>query len=242
MAKKLWLIIAWLLYANLSLAQSLTTSNGEALSYDGYLAVASSYVYRGIQLSKNGVIPQGGILVQHVSGLFLNTHFSQVELSGLFGPSKGDDLELQFDLGYSWQFSRLWAVSASYAWIEYSHRHLDYDYDYREARLTIDYSDYISFIYANTHNFYGFDVKQRHYSLVGRYPFSDSVVGELELGETDFDGLYQSRFTYARLNLGKVYQQWGLQLQYHYSSDNAKDIYRSSRVGSQTLIKLSYHF
>ena len=137
-----------------------------------------------------------------------------------------------------------WGVSGSHSWFQYSDSNsAGYrDYDYEEWSAAIHYSDYTSLVYASVDELWGFDSQQDTLSLILRFPFSAKIVGEAEIGQVNNDSFIKLEYQFARINLGYVHKQWSAQLQYHYSSSDAEQLYRKDRVGSQWLAKLAYHF
>lgn len=235
-------VLLWLLPAVSAFAQS----SAEASRWHSHanLGVASDIVYRGIRLSDEDLVPDLQWELKHQGGFFASIGATQVDLEGLYFASHSEQWQLAYDLGYSWQLNRDWAISGSYTWLRYSDSDAAFNYDYEEWSAAVHYSDYASLVYATTDDLWGFETEQEVLSLVLRYPLSASIIGEVEGGRVENDPFYNSHYEYqfARVNLGYVYRHWSAQLQYHYSSSEAKKLYRNDRVGSQWVVKFAYHF
>lgn len=224
--------------------QILDNAEGSRWHSDATLAVASESVYRGLSLSDDRATPLARLQVNHQSGLFASFWATRVDLMGLFFIPGPREWQLAYDLGYSWQFHRDWGISGSHTWFQYTDSNsVGYkDYDYEEWTAAIHYSDYTTLVYASADELWGFDLQQDTLSLVLRYPFSSRIVGEIELGEVEYTGFVDSEYQFARINLGYVHKQLSAQLQYHYSSSEAQQLYRKDRVGSQWVVEVAYHF
>ena len=229
---------------------SVACANGQGIFEPGQwhshatLAIASDVVYQGVSLYDDGATADIRLTVQHQSGLFASLWVTRVELQGLFLMPAERQWQQAYDLGYSWQMNRAWSFSASHSWFQYSDSGASsyYDFDYRQWRIAAHYSDYASLLYTRVDEQWGFDNQVDSLSLILRYPFSASIVGELEWGQLQYDSIDSWQYPFARANLGYVHGQWSVQIQYHYSGSDAQQLFNNDRVGSQWLAKFAYHF
>ncbi len=237
---KQWLLF-WLFSFSI-IAQSVKASEWQLL---GSIGVASNHIDKGVALLDDQATPEMNTLLQHESGLFASLWIQQVDIAGLVVAPQSEEWQFAISTGYHWQFRSPWSVSLDHSWYRYSSVETKpyINYDYQQWNAGLHYREWFSLAYGQTDELWGFAIEQRYFSLSTRHAFSNRLLGEWEFGSVSNEWLGETiDYYFSRLNIGYAFKTWNLELQHHYSSSDADELYRSERVGNHFAIKVGYHF
>ncbi len=218
-----------------------------AIALNGYVSIASDYVYRGVSLGGGRLSPSLSLAGNHDSGVYISLWAARDDLGGAFNDSRRRDTEIEYQLGYQRQFNADWSASVSHAWLEYQNRFQPRNHDYRESRVNIHYRDrYSAFIgYARDIWTSGLDATTLALSHRAAAPYGFYL--EQELGITDYNSQVDTRrnssLGFIRLSVAKeILPRWSVALSYHYSKASNDATFADERIGSQSVISSTYHF
>lgn len=215
--------------------------------FQGYLSLASDYVYRGISFANGKLSPQLSLSALDDSGIYGSIWISRDDISGIANNSQPLDIEVEYQLGYQTQFGSNWSIDISQAWLEYQTRNQPRNHDYRETRLNIHYLNRFSMFlsYANDIWTSGMDASTVAFSYRSVGPYQ--LFLEQELGAIYFDSNSTSNddtlLSFIRLSFGKsITKNWLLGIDYHYSKANHDSFFTRDRIGSRWVLSSRYHF
>lgn len=234
---------AFLLFISCSTALSVQAET----RVQGYLSLASDYVYRGISFSDGQLSPQISLSAIDDSGVFASLWLARDDIGGVFNDSQPLDLEVEYQLGYQTLLNSDWSIGVSHAWLEYQTRHQPRNHDYRETRLNISYRDRLGGFISYARDIWttGLDASTVAFSYRSVGPYQ--LLFEQELGavyfDTDAGGSGNTLLSFLRLSFGKrVGRDWLLSLDYHYSDASNDGVLASDRIGSRWVLGTRYHF
>ncbi|MBF0627436.1 MAG: hypothetical protein HQL91_04365 [Magnetococcales bacterium] len=143
-----------LLLAGLSASPALAGTKVGDLEINGNMTLASDYVWRGVSQSARGPAVQGGITVNHASGLYVGVWGSSIDFENVSTAS----LEMDLFAGFTYEFPVGLKLDAGI---------LHYDYPGADHALELDFEEY----------YLGASYKYQALGMSGKYSYSPDYTG-----------------------------------------------------------------
>jgi uncharacterized protein (TIGR02001 family) len=180
--------------------------------WNGSIAAATDYIYRGISLSDHGPAVQGGLQWQIADGWSAGAWASTVDFPGRGGAS----YEIDLHLSRSWALNPDWSAQLGVAHYEYpDDTWLSYDYDELTASLSFQQRITGSVAYSPNATRYGDDTPVRNksaisYELTVQEPVSPYWAICAGVGYYDLDDLFDTGYVFW--NAGVTFSWNALQI------------------------------
>ena len=210
----------------------------------GYnLTVTSDYVFRGVSQTMSGPALQGGVDLEHRSGVYAYGWVSNVDFVASGDPDDGSRVEADLAIGYAFDLTESLALDLSVVRYVFpsTRDHVDYDYSEwiaaihlpRDLRFTAGYADDV-FGTGDPGVFYQIDA---HFEL----PLKLYLV--MQLGHYDLERPYGESYQYGAVTLGRTLgnrADWSVSV--HDTSASAEDLFYSSTAKPRVVAALNLTF
>ena len=143
-----------------------------AAEFTGYVALTSDYVKRGVSQSDNNAALQLGADISFDSGFFAGAWGSSVDIDN--EPTGQRDRELNLYVGYDYDVSDIWRLSANIVSYEYPRQTGDIDYNYVEYTLAVNYDDRLWLEYAYSPDLYNSNRSSENVELFAEFSLSEN--------------------------------------------------------------------
>lgn len=142
--------------------------------FGGSLAATSDYVFRGVSQTDEGPALQGSLDVGHSSGLYAGVWASNVD----FDSPDGIDLELNFYVGWTFEFDNGTALDLQLVRYQYPGANPGYGINYNELMIGYSFLEYYTATVAYSDDFLRSGESALYYHLGADFPLG---VAELNL-------------------------------------------------------------
>lgn len=245
------LVIASLVFSCQLRAQESAVADrmGDAIELTGNLQIASSYLYRGINLNDK-LTPSLALSARHDNGLFASFWLGEDDIAGVLGESRDSDVETEYLLGYAYTFNRELSMSVARIWHEYLQDNQPRSHDFQETTLQLNHSRLGSFALGHGRDVWtsGMNLTYVYYQHRTAFFIRDQVFYSVQELGTNWltrgrSEMQNTRLDYARLSIASpLGAGFVLQLDYSYSRSNRSNFFNSDRIGSQPVITLRRSF
>ncbi len=211
-----------------------------AAEVTGYAVLTTDYVYRGVTYSdSHGAVQIGGD-VSLDSGLFFGVWGSTVDISN--GPGRQRDLEIDYYVGYGYEISNKWSVTAHVVAHNFPGAKGEFDYDYVEYSLTTNYNDRLWLEYSYSPDLFHSGQSTQNLDLYSEWP----TVGQLTLGAGfgiyDVSNLTGADYSYWQLGVTYPFGVVDIDLRYFATSDWVPIVSTPDRADDRIVLSVKIQF
>ncbi|HNP36051.1 MAG TPA: TorF family putative porin [Woeseiaceae bacterium] len=162
---------ARLLSSSLFVTLVFTSPGSTAAEFNGYGALTTDYVKRGVTQSDGDPALQIAADFSFGSGFFLGAWGSTIDISN--GTVAQRDIELNYYVGYALDVSDTWQLSASAVAYDYPGQSGYFDYDYLEFSLGAAFKDRMWLDFAYSPDLYNSGNSATNVELYAEWPVGD---------------------------------------------------------------------
>ncbi len=191
-----------------------------AAEFAGYVALTSDYVKRGVSQSDSGAALQLGADISFDSGFFAGAWGSSVDIDS--GPTRHRDSELNLYVGYDYDVSDLWRLSANLVSYEYPGQTGNIDYSYIEYTLAVNYDDHLWLEYGYSPDLYNSNRSSENVELYAEYSLSDNWSVGSGAGYYDVSNLTGQGYGYWQVGATRNFRYADIDIRYH---DTNRSVY-----------------
>ena len=191
-----------------------------AAEFAGYVALTSDYVKRGVSQSDNHAALQLGADISFDSGLFAGAWGSSVDIDN--GPTRHRDSELNLYVGYNYDVSDLWRLSANIVSYEYPGQTGNIDYNYVEYTLAVNYDDRLWLEYAYSPDLYHSNLSSENVELYAEFSWSENWRIGSGVGYYDASDLTGQGYGYWQVGATRNFRYADIDIRYH---DTNRSVY-----------------
>ena len=218
------------------------TASAGAAEMSADLTLTTDYVFRGVSQTMSGPALQGGLTIEHESGLFVYAWGSNVDYVPDGAPDDDATIEIDILLGYSHAMSERVTVTAS--WVRYAFpgmlEEIRYDFSEWTGALTVDDRHRLTIAYSP--DVFGSGGSSTYFSAATVFELPARLELGLELGRYDLQNSYAESYTHAAVSLAGGFGLFDWTLAYHRTSDAAAKIFHESTVAPEIVLSLSLAF
>lgn len=189
--------------------------------FGGSLAATSDYVYRGVSQTDEGPALQASLDFGHESGLYAGIWASNVD----FDEPDGIDLELNFYVGWTWEFADESELDLQLVRYQYPGANPGYGINYNELILAYSFLDHYTVTAAYANDWLNSDERALYYHLGAEIPLG---VGELNLklgaGFNDVSRLAGSDYWDFQVGINRDWGMFNVDLSYFNTSGFDADV------------------
>jgi uncharacterized protein (TIGR02001 family) len=218
----------------------LMASLSKSAEFTGYVVLTSDYVFRGVSYSDSHAAVQLGGDVAFDSGVYFGAWASTVDLSNPAGQQR--DLKVDYYLGYAFDVTNRWSVSANVVSYNFPGSDKPIDYDYIEYSLATNYNDRVWFEYSYSPDLFVSGIASHNYELFTEWqPGYELTVGA-GVGYYDVSELAGSGYTYWELGVTRPFGFVDVDLRYFDTSDSVPIISTPERAEERLVLSVRYQF
>lgn len=172
-----------------------------AAEFNGYLALTTDYVQRGVSRSDTDPAIQLGGDVSFESGLVLGAWGSSVDNPSQ--PGQQHDVELNAYAGYGRDIGDRWRLSAFAVAYRFPGMDTPFDYDYLEYLVSANYDDRFWIEYTVATDYYGTGDRAWNIEALGEWPLHQSWNVSAGVGRLDLGRVVGSGYTYWQVGVNR---------------------------------------
>src|SRR5688572_24888562 len=208
---------------------------------NGYLTVASDYVFRGVSQSNEDPTVQAGLDYLHDSGVFAGIFVAHIDYpASPFRPDPGD-LEIDAYLGYSHAAARDWTWDV--ALLHYDFPDSDsFDYAYQELAANLHYRDRLRVGATVSDDIRGSDSTGWTSEIELRHPLGERFQLSGSIGRYEFERTDWQDYAYWDFGVSAVFDPVTVDLRYFDTSEEAETFAGRSLTGSRVVASVSVGF
>ena len=184
-----------------------------AAEFTGYVALTSDYVKRGVSQSDNGAALQLGADISFDSGFFAGAWGSSVDIDN--EPTGHRDRELNLYVGYDYDVSDIWRLSANIVSYEYPRQTGDIDYNYVEYTLAVNYDDRLWLEYAYSPDLYNLNRSSDNVELFAEFSLSENWSVGSGVGYYDVSNLTGQGYGYWQVGATRNFRYANIDIRFH---------------------------
>ena len=214
--------------------------NSAAAEFAGYVALMTDYVKRGVSQSDSDPALQLGGDVSFTNGFYLGAWASTTDIDN--GPSRQRDREVNYYLGYVFDVTRTWRISATAVAYEYPGQTGNIDYSYQEYSIGGSYDDRLWLEFAYSPDLYNTGLSAINVDLYAEWPINRGWFVGGGGGYYDTSNLTGSAYKYWQLGVTKYFKWADVDLRYHDTDDWVRIISTADRAKSRVVLKIQFPF
>lgn len=184
-----------------------------AADFSGYLALTSDYVKRGVTQSDGNPAIQLAADLNFDNGLFLGVWGSTLDIEN--GPSIHRDMEANYYVGYVFDASKSWQISAGAVAYDYPGQTGSFDYDYEEYSLGGNFDDRLWLEVAYSPDLYNSGLSSINVDLFAEWPINSVWAIGGGAGYYDTSNLTGSAYRYWQLGVTASLERADIDLRVH---------------------------
>ena len=187
-----------------------------AADLNGYLALTTDYVFRGVTYSDGDPAAQVGGDVSFESGFYAGAWASTIDISN--GPARQRDVEVTYYAGYAAELDRDWSLGLNFVAYTYPGATGFVDYDYEEWSVAANYADRAWLEYSYSDDLYNAGSTTHNVDFYAEWPLAGDFIVGGGAGYYDVSNLAGDGYAYWQLGLSKGLGRFALDLRYHDTS------------------------
>jgi len=211
-----------------------------AAEFSGYVAVMTDYVKRGVSQSESDPALQLGGDVNFANGFYFGAWASTTDIDN--GPGRYRDRELNYYLGYVFDLSESWQISANAVAYEYPGQTGYIDYSYQEYSVGGNYDDRLWLEFAYTPDLYHTGLSANNADLYAEWPLDNGWFVGGGAGYYDTSKLTGSAYKYWQLGVTKSFKWVDVDLRFHDTDESVPIISTPNRSGARVALKFQFPF
>ena len=211
-----------------------------AAEFSGYVALTTDYVKRGVSQSDGDPALQLGGDVNFVNGFYFGAWASMVDIDN--GPGRQRDLEVNYYLGYVFDVTKSWRISANAVAYEYPGQTGNIDYSYQEYAIGGSYDDRLWLEFSYAPDLYNTGLSATNIDLYAERPLNGvwSIGGGA--GYYDTSNLTGSAYAYWQLGVTRSFKWADIDLRFHDTDKWVPIISTADRAKSRVVLKIQFPF
>lgn len=187
-----------------------------AADVNGYAALTTDYVYRGVTYSDGHAAAQLGIDIDFLSGFYAGAWASTIDISN--GPARQRDAEITYYAGYTMEATSDWSFGISLIAHTFPGATGTIDYDYEEWSLSANFADRAWIEYSYSDDLYSAGSTTHNVDIYAEYPLPQSFSVGAGVGYYDVSNLAGDGYAYWQLGISRPAGRFALDLRYHDTS------------------------
>lgn len=211
-----------------------------AAEFSGYLVLTSDYVKRGVSQSDSDAALQLGGDIFFDSGWFLGAWGSTIDISS--GPTRHRDREVNLYVGYAYDVSDLWRVSAYAVSYEYPRQTGSVNYDHVEYSITANFDDRIWVDYSHSPDLYNTKRSSDNLELFAELPLRNNWSIGFGVGYYDVSDLVGIGYGYWQLGITGSFKYADIDFRYHDTNRSVPFISTDDRSRARVAVTIEIPF
>ncbi len=211
-----------------------------AAEFSGYVALATDYVKRGVSQSDSDPALQLGGDVSFANGLYFGAWASTTDIDN--GPDRHRDREVNYYLGYVFDVTKSWRISANAVAYEYPGQTGNIDYSYQEYSIGGSYEDRLWLEFAYTPDLYNTGQSATNIDLYAEWPLNGVWTIGGGAGYYDASNLTGSAYNYWQLGVTRSFKRVDVDLRFHDTDNWVPIVSTADRAKSRVVLKIQFPF
>ena len=211
-----------------------------AAEFGGYAALTTDYVKRGVTQSDSNPALQLGGDVSFANGFFLGAWGSTTDINN--GPGRQRDREVNYYLGYAFDATKSWRISAHTVAYEYPGQSGGINYNYREFSIGGSYDDRLWLEYSYSPDLYNSGFSSSNVDLFAEWPLNSVWSIGAGAGRYDTSNLTGSAYQYWQLGITASFKWADVDLRIHDTDRSVPIISTPDRANARLVLKIQIPF
>ncbi len=192
------------------------SNSTRAADVNGYAALTTDYVFRGVTYSDGHPAAQLGLDVEFDTGFYGGAWASTIDINN--GPGRQRDAEVTYSAGYTVEATSDWSFGISLIAHTYPGATGTIDYDYEEWSLSANFADRAWIEYSYSDDLYNAGSTTHNVDIYAEYPLPSNFSAGAGVGYYDVSNLAGDGYAYWQLGISKPVGRFALDLRYHDTS------------------------
>jgi len=211
-----------------------------AAEFAGYVALTTDYVKRGVSQSDSDPALQLGGDVNFANGFYLGAWASTTDIDN--GPDRHRDREVDYYIGYVFDVTKSWRISANAVAYVYPGQTGNIDYNYQEYSVGGSFDDRVWLEFAYSPDLYNTGLSSTNIDLYAEWPLNGvwSIGGGA--GYYDTSNLTGSAYKYWQLGITRSFKWADVDLRVYDTDKWIPIISTPDRAKSRVVLKIQIPF
>jgi len=211
-----------------------------AAEFSGYVALMTDYVKRGVTQSDGDPALQLGGDVSFTNGFYLGAWASTIDVNN--GPTRQRDREVNYYVGYVFDVTKSWRISANAVAYEYPGQTGNVDYSYQEYTIGGSYNDKLWLDFSHSPDLYNTGLSATNVELFAEWPLNGVWAIGGGAGYYDTSNLTGSAYQYWQLGITGSFKWADVDLRFHDTDKWVPIISTPDRAKSRVVLKIQFPF
>ena len=213
-------------------------SNGA--DFTGYVVLTTDYVFRGVTFSDGHAAAQFGGDVALDSGIYFGVWVSTIDVGN--GPTQQRDVEVNYYLGYSYELTNRWSVSANVVAYTYPGASGEFDYNYVEYSVGANHADRVWIEYSFSPDLFNTGFATHNVDVYTEWPIRTNWNIGAGVGYYDVSELSGDGYAYWQLGINRQLGRFDLDLRYHDTNRWVPIVSNPQRAEARLVLSARFSF